>query len=1127
MSRRTFALLLSGLALALSTTPLPAQQSGSVPPSLLAEMKWRAIGPNRGGRTKSAAGHPSHPYTFYIGVCNGGVWKTTDAGRTWTPIFDDQETGSIGSVVVAPSDPNILYVGSGEGLARPDLSVGDGVYKSTDAGKTWTHLPQLRDAQQVPNIAVDPKNADRVFVAVFGHPYGPNKDRGVYRSTDGGRTFQAVLQKDENIGANDVDIDPTDPNVVYATMWEERQGPWEDGQWRGTGGGIFKSTDGGTTWKQLKTGLPNNGDITQANLAIAPSNTKRLYAAVGSGAGASMYVSNDAGETWTAGSSRGVGRIGGGDLSVVIVDPKNADTIITANTVSYKSTDAGQTWVPFKGAPGGDDYQNAWINPNDPNIILLASDQGAVVTLNGGQSWSSWYNQPTAQLYHVNTDNDFPYRVCSGQQESGSACVSSRGNDGQITFREWHPVNVEEYGYAVPDPKDPNIVFGGKVTRYDRRMAQNANVSPTGGGRGGGPAAPGAPPPARAARTQPLAFSPVDPRILFYGNNVLWKTIDQGLSWKAISPELNRKTWPAPKTIAKYFTQPEGNGAPNGRSGLIYAIAPSYTDVNRIWVGTDDGTIHTTIDGGLTWKDVTPPTLQPWMKIFNMDAGRFDSQTAYAAANTLRIDDMRPHLFRTHDGGKTWTEINTGLENAGPTSTIREDPKKKGLLFAGSERHVWVSFDDGDHWQTLKLNMGSSSVRDLTIKDDDLIAATHGRGFWILDDITPLRQISASTADAPAALFSPAPAWRVRWNTNSDTPLPPDESNLRNPPEGALINYYLKSPASLVTLEILQPDGRLVRRYSSTDPVPTIPEPTTSSLPAYWYRPPQGLSAAAGLHRFSWDVHLQPLGGGGGGAGGGGGGALPIAAVPYNTVASPTTPWANPGTYTVKLTVDGKSYTQSITVKQDPRVKTAPLVMQTIYSETKAMYYGAADAQEAGRQAQGLRDQIAALKATGPVADSLAALDKKLLALAGAPGGAGGGRGGGRGGGGAAGGGRAGGGGRGGGAAAAGAGGGGAATTTPPVVAPPVIVPPVVAAGAPAAPAPAETLASASGALSGVMSSLQGADVQPTVNQMNAIAAAKKTAATVMAQWNTLKSIDLPAVNAKLKAAGLGELTIK
>jgi photosystem II stability/assembly factor-like uncharacterized protein len=1091
---------LAALIMTLEVAVPARQTAGSVSPTLFSEMRWRAIGPNRAGRTKSAAGHPSHPYTFYIGVCNGGVWKTTDAGRTWKPIFDDQETGSIGSVVVAPSDPNVIYVGSGEGLARPDLSVGDGLYKSTDAGRTWTHLG-LRDAQQIPNIAVDPGNANRLFVAVFGHPYGPSKERGIYRSLDGGRTFEPVLQKDENVGGNDVDIDPSDPNTIYATLWEERQGPWEDAQWRGTGGGIFKSTDGGRTWRQLTTGLPNGGNITQANLAIAPGNPKRLYAAVANAGAASFYRSDDGGETWAAGDTRGVGRIGGGDLSVPIVSPKDPDMVITANTVSFKSTDGGRTWVPFKGAPGGDDYQNAWINPNDPNIILLVSDQGAVVTLNGGASWSSWYNQPTAQLYHVNADNDFPYRVCSGQQESGSACVSSRGNDGQITFREWHPVGVEEYGYAVPDPKDPNIVFGGKVTRYDRRTSQNSNVSPT-GGRGGATAGP----PARAARTQPLAFSPADPRVLFYGNNVLWKTIDQGLTWKQISPEVNRKTWDPPGSIGKYATALQGpqNGAPNARSGLIYSIAPSPLDVNRIWVGTDDGVIQTTIDGGLHWTDVTPPQMTPFMKVFNMDAGHFDAQTAYAAVNTLRIDDMRPHLFRTHDGGRTWTEIVGGLENAGPTSTIREDPKKKGLLFAGSERHVWVSFDDGDHWQTLKLNMGSSSVRDLTIHDDDLIAATHGRGFWILDDITPLRQIDSRSADVPVTLFKPTTAWRVRWNTNTDTPLPPDEPNLPNPPEGAIVDYYLKSAASgPVTLDVLTADGKLVRRYSSDDPQPPPYDPVTAPLPPYWARPPQPLSTTAGMHRFSWDVHYQPIGA----AGGGRGAALPIAAVPFNTVPSPTTPWVNPGTYTLKLTVDGKSYTQPIVVKQDPRVKTAAVTMQQVYVSVNALYFGAADAQAQLARVRDARSQVAKLKAdaNGDVAAALDAFDRKAAqvetgttptasgdaARGGATGRAAappaGGRGAGQGG-------------RGGGAGGRGGPG-----------------------GAGAAP---DSLAGLAGSLVGIATSLTASDVTPTALTQASVSSALGHIATAKARLAALK-VDLVALNARLKAAGLPPVTLQ
>ena len=513
-----------------------AQQS-RLDAGLLNELRWRNIGPMRGGRTRSAAGHASHPYTFYIGVVNGGVWKTTDAGRTWASIFDDQPTQSIGALVVAPSNANVLYAGSGEGLQRPDLSIGDGMYKSTDAGATWRHLG-LRDAQQIAAIAVDPRDANRLFVAALGHPYAANSERGIYLSTDGGETFRPVLRKDDNVGGNDVDIDPTNPQVVYANLWESRQGPWENAAWLGTGGGLFKSTDGGATWKPLTNGLPDG--VNQVNLAIAPSNTQRLYATVAS-AGVGFYRSDDAGESWTriTMDTRPVGRIGGGDLPVPIVDPKNPDVIVMASTVSWRSVDGGKTWAPFKGAPGGEDYQGGWINPNDPNIVMLVADQGAVITLNGGVSWSAWYNQSTAQLYHVAADNAFPYRLCSGQQESGSACVASRGNYGVISDRDWLPVGVDEYGYVAPDPLNPDIVFGGRsVTRFDRRTGQVSNVSPIAGGRGG---APGAGAVAyRQVRTQPVVFSMADKRALYFANNYLWKTVDGGITWKRISPDLTR-----------------------------------------------------------------------------------------------------------------------------------------------------------------------------------------------------------------------------------------------------------------------------------------------------------------------------------------------------------------------------------------------------------------------------------------------------------------------------------------------------------------------------------------------------------------------------------------------------------
>ncbi|MCX6628339.1 MAG: hypothetical protein NTW28_12005 [Candidatus Solibacter sp.] len=531
--KRTAALLLGALSGALCFAFAPTYDA-----RLFAEMRWRGIGPMRAGRTKSAQGVAGQPNVFYIGVCNGGVWKTTDYGRTWNPIFDEQPTGSIGSLAVAPSNPNVIYVGSGEGLQRPDLSTGDGVYKSTDAGKTWTHLG-LRDGQQIPQIAVDPRNADKLFVAVLGHPYGPNAERGLYRSTDGGLSFQKVLGKDENTGASEVQIDPTHPDTVYAALWEARQGPWENSAWTDAGGGMFKSTDGGTTWRALTNGIPSGADgFTQANIAISPSNTSRLYASIATSNGTGIYRSDDAGEHWARATTdaRPAGRIGGGDLSVPTVDPKNPDTVYVASTVTWKSTDGAKTWTGFRGAPGGDDYQRIWINPNNPDIILNVSDQGAIITVNGGTTWSSWYNQSTAQMYHVNADNDFPYRVCSGQQESGSACIASRGNYGQLTFREWTPVGVEEYGYAVPDPLDPNIIFGGKVTRFDRRTGQVENVAPK----------PIRGPNYRTLRTAPVVFSQADPHVMFFAANTLFRTADGGRSWKEISPDLTRKTWEIP-----------------------------------------------------------------------------------------------------------------------------------------------------------------------------------------------------------------------------------------------------------------------------------------------------------------------------------------------------------------------------------------------------------------------------------------------------------------------------------------------------------------------------------------------------------------------------------------------------
>ncbi len=921
-------------------------------------------GPFRGGRTRAVCGVPSQPNVFYVGAVNGGVWKTTDYGRTWKPIFDQQPTGSIGAIAVAPSDPNIVYVGSGEGLHRPDLSVGDGIYKSTDAGATWTHLG-LRDGQQISVMAVDPRDPNRLFVAVAGHPYGPNPERGIYRSTDGGQSFEKVLYKDENIGGNDVEIDPSDPNIVYATLWEAREGPWENGEFSGTNAGIFKSTDGGQTWKQLAGGLPSA--IIQAYITIARSDPRQLFAVVAIKGNVEFYRSADAGATWSTVTTdpRPRMRIGGGDLPIAAIDPRNPNVVYVVSTVTWKSTDGGKTWTGFRGAPGGDDYQNIWINPNDPNIIILTSDQGAIVTVNGGQTWSSWYNQPTAQLYHVNADNAFPYRLCSGQQESGSVCISSRGNDGEITFRDWHPVAAEEYGYVVPDPLNPDIVYGGKLTRYDRRTVQAQNIipRPLGG------------PDFRVIRTEPIAFSPFDPHLMYFAANTLWATSDGGQSWKQVSPDLTRKTFPVPASVGIYSSDP---AAQPRQRGVIYALALSEMDRNIMWAGTDDGLIWRTTDGGANWNDLTPPQLSPWQKVSVLEASHTDANTAYAAINTLRLDDLHPHIYRTRDAGKTWTEIVDGIPADENVNSVREDPKRKGLLFAGTERAVYVSFDDGEHWQSLRLNMPATSIRDLLIKDNDLAVATHGRGFWILDDITPLRQLEARIL-AGNFLFAPEPALRIHWNSNTDTPLPPDYPAGQNPPDGAIFDYYLKSAASgPVMLEIMTSKGKVQRRISSADPLPP-PDPELA-IPTYWVRPPQALSTAAGFHRFIFDLHYAPVPGIHP--------EYPIAAVAGNTAPQPTSPWIMPGHYSLVLTVDGRKYAVPLRIEMDPRVKTSLADLQKQFDASYGVYQDLLALQPIVEKASAVRAQLKSMreKASGAQAAKLSDVSKKLDAVAGGEG---------------------------------------------------------------------------------------------------------------------------------------------
>lgn len=907
------------------------------PANVLAGLQWRDVGPMRGGRTFGVAGHASQPDTFYMGSVGGGVWKTENSGRTWFPISDQGiPIGSIGAIAVAPSDANVVYVGTGESDIRSQNSYGIGMFKSTDAGKTWSHIG-LDRTRQIGRVVVDPTNANCVYVAALGHIYAPNPERGVFRSTDGGATWKKVLfdsMRPNDVGAVDLAIDPKNPRVIYAALWATRRPPWSVyAPTNLPGGGLFKSTDGGDTWKRLTGGLPSDEFIGRIGIAIAPSDPKRLWAVVddlGSasppprparGAAAStvpdpnpaakptggIYISDDAGLTWKLANAEP--RLGsrGWYFNGVAIDPVNPDRAFIINTATYMTTNGGKTFVPVKGAPGGDDYHQLWINPKDPNRMVLSSDQGTVVSVDGSKTWSTWYNQPTAQLYHVAADNRFPYWLYGAQQDSGGVGVSTLSREGVLSFRNWEPTCLAgESATMVPDPKDGNVLYGNGNGRCDQAL----NISVPLGGE--------LPPPDpndpnRKTWTLPQVFSLAD-EALYYSNQFVMRSRDRGKTWEKISPDLARLNPPVPANLdpltAKDIDQPMTD-----RFGVVYTIGPSPLDAKTVWVGTDDGLIDVTRDDGKTWNDVTPPVMTAWSKVSQIEAGHFDAETAYASVDRHRLADDKPYIYRTHDGGKTWRNIVAGIPEGAYVNSVKEDPKAKGLLYAATELRVYVSFNDGDQWQPLQNNMPVTSIRDILVHGDDLAVATHGRGFWVMDQMAPLRELASKGPQIVSSnvwLFQPGETYIVRTGGQNGTPMPHEEPQNPNPPSGVLLYYWLKVPTTKpLKLELLNSAG-LVRACAASDAHVRPVDTEAINVQAIWEQPAPPPTATAGMQRFALNST----------------GARPATSTQPDACTSsmPPPPALNraapplpPGQYTVRLTLDGQTYTRPVTLKPDPR----------------------------------------------------------------------------------------------------------------------------------------------------------------------------------------------------------------
>ncbi len=874
--------------------------------SALNALSWRLIGPFRGGRAIAVTGVPGEPNHFYFGSVDGGVWESTNAGRTWTAIFDGQNIASIGAIAVAPSNTKTIYVGSGEADMRSDIAYGNGMYKSVDGGKTWTHIG-LDETMQIGRIAVDPHDANIVYVAALGHPYAGNAERGVFKTTDGGATWSKVLFKNNDTGAIDISIDPSQPNTVYASLWQTRRPPWNTyPPSSGPGSGLYKSTDGGKTWSQLTNGLPTS--VGHIGIGLAPSQPSRVYAQIDTGRdieAGGLYRSDDAGATWThANGGKKQIRLWqrGWYFGQVTVDTKNPDVVYIMNTATYRSEDGGKTFVAIKGSPGGDDYHALWINPEDPTHMILGSDQGVVVSLDRAQTWSSWYNQPTAQIYHVSTDERYPYWVYGAQQDSGAIAVPSQTIHEHITSLDWRPMDVGgESGTIAADPRNDGKLFGGNssggpVTYEDLATGSEQDVDAT-----------TAYPDSvwRATWTLPVVVSPVD-HALYTTKQKVFRSLNRGKTWTIISPDLTRSEDETRPANLDAPTLADSSGLP--RRGVVYWLAPAPHDARTLWAGTDDGKVWVTHDTGAHWNDITPKALTPWSKVGIIDPSSLDSHTAYIAVDRHRINDYHPYIYRTHDDGRSWTPIASDIPEGSFVNVVRSDTKVPGLLYAGTERGIYVSFDDGAHWQSFQRNLPITSVRDIDVHGNDLVIATHGRGFWIMDDIASLRQLAQSTLTGNH-LFTPQQTIRFRRAggvgggiADEGTPIQVEEPQAPNPPVGMYIDYYLNGAQSPVSIDIVGPGGHVVRHYSSANP-PQPPDPSTVDIAPRWIPVPVAVSTDPGAHRFVWDFTTRHNGG----------------------------PLAPPGTYTVRLTAGSSVQTATVRLVRDPRNDATDAQLQDQY----------------------------------------------------------------------------------------------------------------------------------------------------------------------------------------------------